>query len=272
MAATRDPGLLRYSLLGPTEVRYDDSTPRGPRRQRLAFAGRQPLKILTILLIWACEHDSAPLPVAELMRLLSTTRQTIYNGISSINDGADNAGFPAIVEKTRGGRLASLVPGQLDIDRFQDLVPAAIGPADSEDLQTTLKRLDEALALWHGDEPLADIDCPEITEPLATYLKDLRRRARDQWCDVNLRLGRPETARSTLRVLVGNDPLNELVHLRLMVAEYRAGRIAAALQVYRDFHARLVEEQGIGPGARLKAVHQRILAGDEDLLRPDAAF
>lgn len=267
---TRDSGLLRFGLLGLTEVHYDDGPPEAPRRQRLSFEGKQPLKILTVLLILSLREE--PIKSTDLATLLGTTPQTLSNSISALNKVFSSAGFRAPVTKTAEGRLIELDARQLDVNRFEDQVTAAEKAVARDEPEIALQCADDALSWWHGDEPMASIDCTEITEPAARRLKNRRWEARELECDLNLGLGRPEPARRALQILAEDDSLNERVHKKLMVAEYRCGHPSAALKVYRDYRKRLAEAEGIDPGAGIDDGYRRILNGDEDLRRPDAEF
>jgi hypothetical protein len=68
-----------------------------------------------------------------------------------------------------------------------------------------------------------------------------------------------------LRRLTGEHPLREHLRALLMLACYRSGQQAAALEEYRDAHRTLVRELGVAPGPELQQMHQRILAADPDL-------
>jgi len=72
-----------------------------------------------------------------------------------------------------------------------------------------------------------------------------------------------------LRQLVVAHPLQEQFHAQLMLSLYRSGRQADALAAFQDVRRVLADELGIDPGPELTALHQRILAADSELLRPD---
>lgn len=269
MAGKRDTGLLRFSLFGLTEVHYHDSTSGIPVRRRLEFTGRQ-RAVLTVLLIMALRGK--PIPVAEMARLLGKKEQTIYTAISLLNTEFDKAGFSKIVKRVSGGHEIDVKVDHIDVKQFEDLVTHTRDLASQEEPEITLKHVNEALSLFGDDEPMASVDCPEITEPRAGNLKAKRLAMRELWCDLNLRLNQPNEAVPVLEDLTGQEGLNESLHKKLMVALYRSGRQAEALKVFREFREQSVKEEGLEPGASMKQLHQRILKDDQTLLDPDAGF
>ena len=67
---------------------------------------------------------------------------------------------------------------------------------------------------------------------------------------------------------VGEQPLRERLRGQLMLALYRCGRQAEALEAYRSARETLVEEVGVEPGAELRALQESILAQDPALDAP----
>jgi hypothetical protein len=68
--------------------------------------------------------------------------------------------------------------------------------------------------------------------------------------------------------LVRAHPLRERVRGQLMLALYRCGRQAAALEIYSDGRRRMVEAQGLEPGPALRELQEKILDQSADLNAP----
>jgi DNA-binding SARP family transcriptional activator len=121
----------------------------------------------------------------------------------------------------------------------------------------------QALALWRGP-PLAD-----VVEPFAVAearrLEERRLDAVELAIDDDLAAGRHSEVIAELEALVAEQPLREKLHSQRMLALYRAGRQAEALEAYRQARRTLVEEIGIEPGPQLRALHDAILRQDPEL-------
>src|ERR671930_401160 len=83
--------------------------------------------------------------------------------------------------------------------------------------------------------------------------------------DADLAAGRHREVIGELDALVAAQPLRERLHAQRMLALYRAGRQADALQAYRHARGVLVEELGIEPGRELRQLHEAILRQDPGL-------
>ena len=155
---------------------------------------------------------------------------------------------------TRGrGYELQLPDGDVDALRFEHLVEEC--------------RAREALALWRG-EPLADVADEPFAAAEIRRLEDLRLRAAEMAIDADLEAGRHADVIGELDALVAQYPLRERLHSRRMVALYRSGRQAEALEAYRAARSALVEEIGVEPGAELRRLHDAILAQDPELDLP----
>ena len=121
----------------------------------------------------------------------------------------------------------------------------------------------QALALWRGPA-LAD-----VVEPFAVAegrrLEERRLDALELAIDDDLAAGRHSEVVAELETLVAEQPLREKLHSQRMVALYRSGRQADALEAYREARRILVEEIGIEPGPQLRALHEAILRQDPEL-------
>ena len=164
----------------------------------------------------------------------------------------------AIVTRGRGYELR-IPPDDVDASRFVRLVERGAAR--------------QALALWRGgalddiaDEPFAAVEIRRLEE--------LRLNALEQAIDADLADGRHGELVAELEALVAEHPLSERLRGQLMLALYRSGRQAEALEAYRRARDLLVEEVGIEPGSDLQRLHAAMLRQDASLdapPRPDAA-
>ena len=83
--------------------------------------------------------------------------------------------------------------------------------------------------------------------------------------EADLATGRGPELVGELERLVAAEPLRERLRAQLMLALYRSGRQAEALDAYRRARRQLVAELGIEPGPELRDLEGRILAHDPTL-------
>ena len=127
--------------------------------------------------------------------------------------------------------------------------------------------LREALALWRG-RPLADLDdLPEATI-VAARLDELVESLREELLSLELDHGRPAALIAEARQLAAAQPYRERRWELLMLALYRAGRQADALDAYAECRRRLLDDLGLDPGMALRRMQQAVLAQDPILEPP----
>jgi DNA-binding SARP family transcriptional activator len=163
------------------------------------------------------------------------------------------------------GYLIRVGNGELDLNRFEQSVARARAaePAEASDV------LRNALALWRGP-PLAELDAP-FARAARARLEEQRLTALEQRLDADLELGRHGELVYELEGLVREHPLRERLHGQLMVALYRCGRQADALEVYRTVRRLLDEELGLKPDDELQRLERAILNHDPSLESPVVA-
>ncbi|MET7364187.1 AfsR/SARP family transcriptional regulator, partial [Streptomyces sp. NPDC005562] len=83
--------------------------------------------------------------------------------------------------------------------------------------------------------------------------------------DADLRLGRHAGLIAELTELTARYPQHEGLHSQAMVALYRSGRQASALEIYRRLRIRMIEGLGVEPSPQVQRLHQAMLAVDPQL-------
>jgi DNA-binding SARP family transcriptional activator/ABC-type transport system substrate-binding protein len=166
------------------------------------------------------------------------------------------------------GYVLQLEPDQLDLHRFERLREEARAARSENDLAGASAKLRKALSLWRGPA-LADLVYERFAQVEAGRLEELRLATVEERVDVDLELGRHADLVAELERLVAEHPLREGFRAQLMLALYRSGRQAEALQVYQDARRVLLEELGIDPSQRLRDLEQAILRQDESLRTPE---
>ena len=108
--------------------------------------------------------------------------------------------------------------------------------------------LDQALSLWRGP-PLADFRYEPFAQAEIARLEELQLTCLEERAEAQLALGTAGELAAELRALVSQHPLRERLRGQLMLALYRSGRQADALEVYREFRSTLQEELGLEPSS-----------------------
>jgi len=162
--------------------------------------------------------------------------------------------------------MLRLGPGCLDADSFEQGLGQARGLRAVGDLAGAAQAVTDALSLWRGIA-FAGVPGP-FAEAERQRLAELRTAAAEERADLLLALGRPAEAVPDLTRLVAEHPLRERAHGLLMIALYRCGRQAEALQAFQEARERLAEELGIDPGSELTQIHRQVLAMDAALDGP----
>jgi DNA-binding SARP family transcriptional activator len=165
-----------------------------------------------------------------------------------------------ILESRGSGYVLRIEPANFDLSRFEQLVERA----RSEEPREKTMTLREALGLWRGPA-LDEFADDAFVRAEAARLEELRLFALEERIDADLALGGGSALVPELESLVAEHPLRERFRGQLMLALYRAGRQAEALEVYRDGRALLDEELGLEPGEPLRELERAILRQDPDL-------
>jgi len=124
-------------------------------------------------------------------------------------------------------------------------------------------------ALWRGPA-FADAVSP-VLRSAAGPLAERRVLTVEAKAEADLALGYPEVVVAELSAWLVEMPLRELLRGQLMLALYRLGCRADALNIYRAGHRIMIAEVGLEPGPQLRSLHQRLLADDPILMEPMGA-
>ena len=191
-----------------------------------------------------------------------TAQKALHGHISALRK---RLGAERIETRPPGYRLLLPEGDELDVHRFERVVAAA----RTEGPSARARKLQAALALFRG-EPLSDFRYQDFAAPEAARLEELRLMVVEEQIDAELELGRHAEVVPRLERLVVDHPLRERMRAQLMLALYRAGRQADALQAFQEARAALVDELGIEPGLALQRLERQILNQDPELAAPDA--
>ncbi|MGH8907100.1 MAG: AfsR/SARP family transcriptional regulator [Egibacteraceae bacterium] len=162
------------------------------------------------------------------------------------------------------GYCLQVQPDQLDLYRFEVLFGQGQEALRGGDTELASSVLRQALGLWRGPL-LADIVAGPILHSRIAALEERRLDALEQRIEADLQLGRHRQLIGELKALAAVHPLHEWFHAQLMVALYRSGRRAEALEVYQRVRHLLGDELGLEPSGELRRLQRDVLLGDHSL-------
>jgi DNA-binding SARP family transcriptional activator len=253
---------MEFGILGPLEARDGDRV--------VALGGLRQRAVLAVLLLNANRVVSSDRLIDELWG-----EEPPKAALASLRVFVSD--LRKALEPRRGGRLSGQVlltrapgymvragPGQLDLDRFERLFEEGRRALAEGAGEAAAGRLREALALWRGPA-LADFAFEPFAQAPIARLEDLRLAALELRVEADLSLGRHAELVGELESLAAEHPLRERLRQQLMLALYRSGRQAEALEAYRQARSSLVEELGIEPSAALQELERAMLRQDPAL-------
>jgi YVTN family beta-propeller protein len=243
---------MHFLILGPLEVR------QGGRI--VALGGPQQRAVLAILILHANEVVSRDRLIEGLWgeRPPKSAGHILESYVSRLRQALGaNAHAAELVTKTHGYSLQADAE-QLDVHRFETLVAEGRKQLAAGEPAAAARSLQGALGLFRGP-PLDDLAFFPFAQTQVQRLEELRLSALQERIEAELESGRDGDLVAELSMLADEHPFVERFHGQLMLALYRGGRQAEALDIYRRLRRRLVDELGIEPGARLRELEQAIL-------------
>lgn len=253
-------GEVTLRILGPFELRLDGGEP-------VALGGLRQRALLAILALRSGEVVATERIIDELWgeNPPSSSTHTIQVFVSRLRRALGPA----------SDRLATVAPGyclavddmEIDADRCERLYSEArVATAGGHPAEARAK-LEQALGLWRG-APLADFTYEPFAQGAIAQLEELRVSCREELVEAELALGQHEKAVHDLEALIAEHPLRERPRGQLMLALYRCGRQAEALEAYRRARHVLTEQLAIEPSLALRRLERAILEQDPSLGAP----
>ena len=232
-------------------------------RWRSAAPGRAPLFAVLAL------HANQPVSAERLAVALwgedvpPSAVKTVQVYVARLRKALDD---PDVLVTTPAGYRLRVRPGELDAERFERQVADGREALAAGRAEHAAAELREALELWRGP-PLAELASTPFAPAEIARLEEQRLAAVELRVDADLAAGRHAELVGELQQLTTEHPWRERLHAQLMLALYRSGRQADALEAYRHAREVLVEQLGIEPGAELHDLHEAILAHDPAIAR-----
>ncbi|MEU6767628.1 BTAD domain-containing putative transcriptional regulator [Streptomyces sp. NPDC046853] len=256
-----------FRILGPLEV-LDGSQP-------IALGGTKQRATLGYLLL----NANRVVPTRELLSALwadgtlpTTARKILQNAVWGLRGSLAASGTDR-----QNGILLTKAPGyvmqverdQVDLHLFHRRIQEGRTALESGSPAQAAVILRDALSLWHG-QAMADLVESGINWPELDAAESARLSAMEDYFEAELRCGRHQSALGALESMVEAQPLRERLCGQLMLALYRCGRQADALNVFSRVRASLIENLGLEPRRELHSLQQAILTQDSKLSPPES--
>ena len=246
---------MDFQILGPLEVGRD-GTP-------VALGAAKQRALLAILLVHANEVVASDRLIEELWpeppETAANTLQVYVGKLRKALEPDRAPGSTGELLMTRApGYVLRVEPDELDADRFERLLSEGRSARQGNDPETAAATLRQALDLWQGP-PLVDFAYDPFALAEISRLEELRLDALEGRIEAELALGRAGELVGELESLIRDNPLRERLRAQLMLALYRSGRQADALEVYRQTSETLREELGLAPSKELQRLQTDIL-------------
>jgi DNA-binding SARP family transcriptional activator/Tfp pilus assembly protein PilF len=253
---------VKFRILGPLEAAAGGHPlDLGGMRQQTVLATLllEPRRVVTTArLMQAIYGDEPPI----------TSRSQVQICISALRRLFAGHGRSDVISTHSQGYIIQVSDEQIDSLRFEDLVRQAREARATEDLHRAVDLYREALALWRG--PVLNGIQSRLVQAVANRFTEHRITVGEDCLQLELDLGRHREIVGELAELVEADPLRERLRGLLMIALYRSGRQAEALQVYRTGRRIMIDELGIEPNEQLQRLEHAILTSDQTLAAPPA--
>src|SRR3954470_8855894 len=249
---------MDYRILGPLEV-VDGDRPvaLGTDRQRAVLAQLVRRRNEVVASEWLIDELWGERPPPTAAKILQNYVSQLRRALSA------NGSVGPLETHGRGYRLR-IEPGALDLERFEQRLESGREALTAGDPVRAAAEFRVGLAMWRGP-PLPEL--VGATDARVEIDRILERRviALEGRVEADLACGRHADLIGELDAAVAHEPLRERLRGQLMLALYRSGRQAEALEVYRDGRRMLAKELGLEPGPELTRLERAILEHDPAL-------
>lgn len=250
---------MEIHVLGPLEVWIDgDAVPLAGGKQRAVLAMlslRAGEVVSSGQLVEELWGESPPSSAAHTLEVYVSRLRQLFNGHG-----------PSLVRRGTGYVL-ELGDAVLDARDFTALAGDVSRAAADSEHELVAVRASEALSLWRG-KALVDVELGAVGRAEADRFEELRLRTLELRIDSELALGSHEQAVGEVQPLVAQNPYRERFVAQLMLALYRSGRHAEALEAYEQTRRRLDDDLGLQPSADLQQLSAQIVRQESALRAP----
>lgn len=247
---------MRFHVLGPLEVREDAAVVELPPKQRDLLAALLCAHGATV----SAERLTECLWGTAAPRSATKSLQIHVHRLRRTLHGAKLLHRPP-------GYALLLDRGALDSELFHEQVRQGREAIADGHPHRGAELMRAALGLWRG-EPYEGQDHIATVHAEAIRLAEMRLGVLEDLFDIELALGRHAALTGELRGLVAAHPFRERLRIQLMLALYRTGRVADALDVCRTGRRLLADELGLDPGPALRRLELAMLTYDPALDPP----
>src|ERR1700677_3980836 len=245
---------MDFRLLGPIEGFIGDNA--------VEFTSGRQRKLMALLLFYRGQ-------VVPLDRIIDaiwegeppvTANGQVQTCVFGLRRQFRELGTGDLIRTAPIGYAIHVPDGSLDIVNFERLAGEGAACAAEGRPEEAVRSPRAALALWRG-QGAANVD-GRLRWAIAGRVNEDRIRVVEECVDLELSLGRHHRLVGELSELVASYPLRERLRAQHMLALYRSGRQAEALESFQEVRQVLVDDLGLQPGEELSAMQRAILAQD----------
>ena len=248
---------MEFRLLGEVEARIDGRfVDLGHSRQRC---------VLAVLLLEA----NRVVPTERLIERVwadrppQRARVAVSGYVSRLRRILARSADAVRITRRSGGYLLAVDSMAVDVHRFAELVSRARQARDSGRQDQAVELFAQALRLW-SSEAFEGMDTPWLNDTREVLDTDRSAAVLDS-NELVMAAGGHSGLLAQLSTYTAGHPLDERAAGQLVLALYRCGRQADALQHYERVRRRLAAELGADPGQALQRLHRQILTADPAL-------
>lgn len=256
---------MKIQVLGPlsAEVNGGSIVPTASKqRQILSLLALYPGRVMPVPTLM--EELWGPEPSASALTTLQVYILQLRRRLGTAMGPGAPIGAKDILATRHGGYLLQIDESCVDVNWYEELARQGQAAFEAGDNEVSAARFGAALDLWTG-APLVDVKLGPVLDIEVMRLQESRLVTLERRIDADLRLGRHAELIAELTDLTARHPHREGLHSQAMVALYRSGRQATALEVYRKLRMRLIDDLGVEPSPQLQRMHQAVLAVDPQL-------